>query len=67
MPVVVPVLGVASCLVLLWQQEARTWAFAGVLVAVGLLLYLVTALPRRRAAAREDAGSPGVGVSRSGS
>jgi APA family basic amino acid/polyamine antiporter len=54
-PAVVPVLGIASCLLLLWQQEARTWGFAGVLLAVGLLLYLATAVPRRRAAAREDA------------
>ncbi|WP_369257263.1 APC family permease [Geodermatophilus amargosae] len=52
-PFVVPVLAIASCLVLLWQQEARTWAFAGILLAVGVLLYLVTALPRRRAEARE--------------
>jgi amino acid transporter len=55
-PVVFPVLGIASCLLLLWQQEARTWAFAGVLLAVGVLLYLATALPRRRAGTREDAG-----------
>jgi amino acid transporter len=54
-PAVLPVLAIASCLLLLWQQEARTWAFAGVLVAVGVLLYLVTALPRRRAGAREGA------------
>ncbi|SFO56687.1 amino acid/polyamine/organocation transporter, APC superfamily [Geodermatophilus obscurus] len=56
-PVVLPVLGIASCLLLLWQQEARTWAFAGVLLAVGVVLYLATALPRRRAGARGDAVS----------
>ncbi len=60
-PAVVPVLAVASCLLLLWQQEAQTWALAGVLLAVGVVLYLVTALPRRRAEARADAR-----VSRSG-
>ena len=60
-PAVFPVLGIASCLLLLWQQEARTWAFAGVLLAVGVLLHLLTALPRRRAEARE--GEP---VSRAG-
>ncbi|MGY1701779.1 APC family permease [Geodermatophilus sp. SYSU D00766] len=60
-PLVLPVLGIASCLLLLWQQEARTWAFAGVLLAVGLLLYAVTALPRRRAEARQ-----GTAVSRPG-
>ncbi len=54
-PAVVPVLAVASCLLLLWQQEAQTWALAGVLLAVGVVLYLVTALPRRRAEARADA------------
>jgi amino acid transporter len=64
-PAVLPVLAIASCLLLLWQQEARTWAFAGVLVAVGVLLYLVTALPRRRAEAREQARE-GTRVSRSG-
>ena len=60
-PLVLPVLGIASCLLLLSQQEARTWAFAGVLLAVGVLLYPATALPRRRAEARE-----GERVSRAG-
>ncbi|SNS77204.1 amino acid/polyamine/organocation transporter, APC superfamily [Geodermatophilus saharensis] len=60
-PLVLPVLGTASCLLLLWRQEARTWAFAGVLPALGLLLYAVTAAPRRRAEAHEAAA-----VSRSG-
>ena len=57
-PTVLPVLGIASCLLLLWQQEARTWGFAGVLLAVGLVLHLVTAVPRRRAAAREREHAP---------
>ncbi|MFB9955941.1 APC family permease [Cellulomonas denverensis] len=38
----VPVLAAATCLGLLTQQEARHWALAGVLMAVGLVLYLVT-------------------------
>ncbi|RBY76459.1 amino acid permease [Geodermatophilus sp. TF02-6] len=57
-PAVVPVLGIGSCLLLLSQQEAVTWGFAGVLLAAGLLLYLVTALPRRRAAARARTDAP---------
>jgi amino acid transporter len=36
-------------------SEARTWALAGVLVAVGVLLHLGTALPRRRTEARDRA------------
>lgn len=37
-----PVLAVLTCLVLLSRQEARHWALAGVLLAVGLVLHLVT-------------------------
>ncbi|WP_246064228.1 APC family permease [Blastococcus colisei] len=33
--VILPVLAIASCRLLLWQQEARTWLFAGILLAVG--------------------------------
>ncbi|HYO36773.1 MAG TPA: APC family permease [Geodermatophilus sp.] len=65
-PAVFPVLGIVSCLLLLWQQEARTWAFAGVLLAVGVLLYLLTALPRRRAEAREGEAREGEAVTRAG-
>ncbi len=64
-PAALPVPAIASCLLLLWQQEARTWAFAGVLVGVGVLLYPGTALPRRRAEARERARETGR-VSRAG-
>jgi basic amino acid/polyamine antiporter, APA family len=35
----VPVLGVASCLLLLTQQSAKVWLFAGVLLVVGAALY----------------------------
>ena len=48
---VVPVLGIASCVLLLTQQAPQTWLRAGALVAVGLVLYLVTGWARRRAAA----------------
>ncbi|MFD6137504.1 APC family permease, partial [Isoptericola sp. NPDC060257] len=41
-PTALPVLAIATCLVLLTQQEAQHWALAGVLVAVGLVVYLLT-------------------------
>ncbi|MCV7279949.1 APC family permease [Mycolicibacterium flavescens] len=37
----VPVLGVASCVLLLTQQTAKVWLFAAILLAVGAVLYLV--------------------------
>ncbi|QEN13229.1 APC family permease [Mycolicibacterium sp. ELW1] len=48
----VPVLGVASCLLLLTQQSAKVWLFGAILLAVGLLLHLVAA---RRAATSDSA------------
>ena len=50
-PAVVPVLAIASCVLLLWQQETGTWARAGILLAVGVVLYLLARAPWRRAAA----------------
>ena len=44
---VVPVLGVASCLLLLTQQTAKVWLFAGVLLAVGAALYFVARVATR--------------------
>jgi basic amino acid/polyamine antiporter, APA family len=41
----VPVLAIASCLVLLTQQEASHWLLAGALLAFGVVLYAIT---RRR-------------------
>ena len=38
----VPVLGVASCLLLLTQQSAKVWLFAAILLVVGAVLFLVT-------------------------
>jgi amino acid transporter len=38
----VPVLAIASCLVLFTQQEPEHWLLAGVLLAVGVVLYAVT-------------------------
>ncbi|MGY1690217.1 APC family permease [Geodermatophilus sp. SYSU D01105] len=47
-PTVLPVLGIASCLLLLARQEAGTWVRAGVLLAVGVLLHAGTQVARRR-------------------
>jgi basic amino acid/polyamine antiporter, APA family len=52
-PAVLPVPAIGSCLLLLWQQEARTWLFGGVLLLVGVALYLLAQAPWWRAA-RED-------------
>ncbi|MBX9245745.1 amino acid permease [Actinotalea ferrariae] len=41
-PTFVPVLAVVSCLVLLTQQEPQHWALAGILLAAGTVLHLVT-------------------------
>ncbi|GIG41712.1 APC family permease [Cellulomonas phragmiteti] len=41
-PTWLPVLAVLSCLVLLTRQEPQHWALAGVLLAVGVVLHLVT-------------------------
>ncbi len=41
-PTWVPVLGVASCLLLMSQQDAQTWMRAGALLLVGVVLYGVT-------------------------
>ena len=49
---VVPVLGVASCVVLLTQQTWQVWLFAVALLAAGTLLYLASRLVGRRAVAR---------------
>ena len=42
---VIPVLAIASCVLLLWQQEAVTWLWAGVLLLVGVALYLLAQAP----------------------
>lgn len=40
-PTVIPYLALASCVLLLIQQEAATWLRAGVLLAIGLVLYFL--------------------------
>lgn len=47
---VLPVLAVLSCLVLLTQQSAEVWLRGGIIVAVGVVLYAITRVVRRRKA-----------------
>ncbi len=56
---VVPVLGAASCVLLLTQQDGATWLRAGVLLAVGIVLYVVMRVTRR---SRGADATPGTGV-----
>ena len=48
----VPVLGVASCVLLLTQQTAKVWLFAAILLAVGAVLYFSARAASRRTAAK---------------
>ena len=47
-PAVLPVLAIASCVLLLTRQTAETWLRAAVLLAVGLVLYLLSRAATRR-------------------
>lgn len=49
----VPVLGIASCLLLLTQQSLAVWIFGAVLLALGVGLYLLARWGRTRAATRD--------------
>jgi len=51
---VVPVLGVASCVLLLTQQSAKAWLFAGVLLVVGAALYVLARAATRRVSRAES-------------
>ena len=42
---VIPVLAIGSCLLLLWQQEAGIWLRAGILLLVGVGLFLLARAP----------------------
>jgi len=46
----VPVLGIASCILLLTQQRPLVWLFGAILLAVGVLLFLLTRWGRKRTA-----------------
>jgi basic amino acid/polyamine antiporter, APA family len=41
-PTAIPVLAIGSCLLLLSQQEAGTWLYAAILLAVGAVLHLLS-------------------------
>lgn len=43
----IPVLGVASCILLMAQQTARVWLFAAILLAAGVLLYVLARVAKR--------------------
>jgi APA family basic amino acid/polyamine antiporter len=45
----VPVLGVASCVLLLTQQEPIVWAFGGGFLALGVILFFIARATRRPA------------------
>lgn len=47
-PVIMPILAIASCIVLFTQQEAEHWLLAGVLLAVGVVVHLVMRAVSRR-------------------
>lgn len=44
----VPVLGVASCVLLMTQQTAKVWMFAAIMLGVGALLYGLARLATKR-------------------
>jgi len=46
---IVPILGVASCVLLLTQQSAEVWLFGAILLAVGVLLFFIARLAQKRA------------------
>jgi Ca2+/Na+ antiporter len=51
----VPVLGVASCVLLLTQQSGQVWLYAAVLLAVGVVLYFIARATRGRERTTPDA------------
>lgn len=53
----VPVLGIASCLLLLSQQTLRVWIFGAVLLVIGVALYFLARWARGRGERNADAGS----------
>ncbi|WP_296261320.1 MULTISPECIES: APC family permease [unclassified Pseudomonas] len=58
-PTWVPVLAIASCLLLLTQQSLDTWLRAGAMLVVGVLMYTLTRAAGLRAIEVEDFQAPG--------
>ncbi|GAB4081797.1 amino acid permease [Modestobacter muralis] len=56
-PAVLPVLAIGSCLLLLWEQEATTWLWSAVLLAAGVVLYLLAQAPWWRGDRSRESGS----------
>jgi amino acid transporter len=54
-PAVIPVGGVAVCIALLTQQSAETWLRAGLLILLGMVLYVVNRVVLRRTEPRDPA------------
>ncbi|MDN3310353.1 APC family permease [Microbacterium oryzae] len=44
----VPVLGVASCILLLTQQDGRVWLFGAIAIAVGVVLFFIARATSKR-------------------
>ena len=51
---IIPVLGIASCLLLLMQQTAQVWLFGAGFLVLGLALYMLARWATRRKAAPSD-------------
>lgn len=54
----VPVLGVASCVLLLTQQRGQVWIFGAVLLAVGAVLHFIARAASRRKARADSPEAP---------
>jgi APA family basic amino acid/polyamine antiporter len=53
----VPIVGIASCILLLTQQRPLVWLFAAALLAVGVVLYFASQWGSRREARRDASNS----------
>lgn len=53
----VPVLGVLSCILLMTQQAPRVWVMAGILLAIGAVLYLAARFAADRRTRRSGHGA----------
>ena len=55
---VIPVLGIASCILLLTQQRPIVWLFGAILLAVGGVLYLLARWGRNRTRKQSQSADP---------